>query len=77
VITNGMSVRDLEFEERAFLRTLRRSSLARVVDGRVQLRNPSDAGYPVSYDAAVSHGRATAVIREWLAAAGMAKAVSS
>lgn len=55
---NGFRYSELEFEEKAFLRRLRRWGLARVVDGVVQMRNPSDIGYTVLYAEAVATARA-------------------
>ncbi len=54
---NGYWYSELEFEDKAFLRKLRSWGLARVVDGIVQMRNPSDVGYAISYTEAVATAR--------------------
>jgi hypothetical protein len=54
---NGFRYSELEFEEKAFLRKLKSWGLARVVDSVVQIRNPSDVGYSISYVEAVATAR--------------------
>lgn len=62
---NGMRVKELELEDRAFLRNVVACQLARVVDGVIWVRNPSDVGYQTEYTNAL---RAAAhPVRAWWA----------
>lgn len=58
---NGTALWELEKADRAFVEKLEFHGLARIVDGYVQIRNPSDAGYSVPYDVAIASGKAIGI----------------
>lgn len=55
---DGTPCWELEKADRAFVEKLEFHGLARIEDGTVQIRKPSDEGYSIPYDVAVTSGKA-------------------
>ena len=48
-LLNGCNFKDLEYVDQAYVRSLMRRNQARIVQGKVQIRNVSDVGYTQPY----------------------------